>query len=211
MPSTKWPGVGKSSLRRARRIRAHKDEPRALLEAHFEERAAIFELDEDLPRAEAEAMARREMAAGIRKRAQAEHDATPYTSAVAALSAKCLAYVPEDRWRQAVEDATAFVSEWGARAQAFGWTARELFGLHTPPEWPHPTYSRLGRLDHTGLIWLLRGRPVVALTETTATIRAASGATLTFRRTRGAHGPADECARETRGRLKTGRTENESS
>ena len=141
MPSTKWPGVGESSLRRARRIRAHKDEPRALLEAHFEERAAIFELDEDLPRAEAEAMARREMAAGIRKRAQAEHDATPYTSAVAALSAKCLAYVPEDRWRQAVEDATAFVSEWGARAQAFGWTARELFGLHTPPEWPHPTYS----------------------------------------------------------------------
>ena len=108
-------------------------------------------------------------------------------------------------------DATAFTSKWGAQAQAFGWTARELFGLHTPPERPHPTYSRLGRLDHTGLIWLLRGRPVVALTETTATIRAASGATLTFRRTRGAHGPADECAREARGRLKTGRTENESS
>jgi hypothetical protein len=107
-------------------------------------------------------------------------------------------------------DATAFTSKWGAQTQAIGWTARELFGLHTPPERPHPTYSRLGRLDHTGLIWLLRGRPVVALTETTATI-AASGATLTFRRTRGAHGPADECAREARGRLKTGRTENESS
>ena len=105
-------------------------------------------------------------------------------------------------------DATAFTSKWGEQAQAIGWTARELFGLHTPPQRPHPTYCQL---DHNGLIWLLRGRPVVALTETTATIRAARGATLTFRRTRGAHGPADECARETRGRLKTGRNENESS
>jgi hypothetical protein len=142
---------------------------------------------------------------------QAECDPGSYASALAALRANCPAYVPEDRWRRASADATAFIPKWGGQAQALGWTARELFGLHTPPERPHPTYSRLGRLDHTGLIWLLRDRPVVALTETTATIRAASGATLTFRRTRGAHGPADECAREARGRLKTGRNENESS
>ena len=48
--------------------RAHKDELRALLEArrdHFEQRAAILEFDEGLSRAEAEAIARREMMAGV--------------------------------------------------------------------------------------------------------------------------------------------------
>jgi hypothetical protein len=33
-----------------------------------------------------------------------------------------------------------------------------------------------------GLVWLLRGRELVALTERTATIRGGSGATLTYRR-----------------------------
>jgi hypothetical protein len=51
----------------------------------------------------------------------------PYASALAALRAKCPAYVPEDRWRQAIADATTFATTWGAEAQAFGWTAPELF------------------------------------------------------------------------------------
>jgi hypothetical protein len=51
------------------------------------------------------------------------------------------------------------------------WTARDLFGLQTPPAKPHPSYSRLSRYDETGLIWLLQGRLVVALTETTAAIQ----------------------------------------
>jgi hypothetical protein len=78
-------------------------------------------------------------------------------------------------------DATAFTSQWGAQAHAFGWTARELFGLHPVPERPAGNYSRLSRLDDTGLIWLLRGRPVVALTETTAAIQGAT-AVLTYRK-----------------------------
>jgi hypothetical protein len=78
-------------------------------------------------------------------------------------------------------DATAFTSQWGAKAHAFGWTARELFGLHPVPEQPAGNYSRLSRLDDTGLIWLLRGRPVVALTETTAAIQGAT-AVLTYRK-----------------------------
>jgi hypothetical protein len=137
----------------------------------FEERAAILEFDEGLPRAEAEAIAHREMAAGICETAQAEHDANPYTSVLAALRAKCPAYVPEDRWRQAIEDATAFVSEWGERAQVFGWTECELFGLHPVPERPAANYSRLSRYDTMGLIWLLHGRPVTNLTETQAAIQ----------------------------------------
>ena len=68
------------------------------------------------------------MAAGICETVQAERNPNHYASTLAALRAKCPACVPEDRWRQAIEDATAFVSEWGERAQAFGWTARELFG-----------------------------------------------------------------------------------
>ena len=77
-------------------------------------------------------------------------DLGPYASELAALRAKCPAHVPEDRWRQAIEDATAFVSEWGERAQAFGWTARELFGLHPVPERPAANYSRLSRRDERG-------------------------------------------------------------
>jgi hypothetical protein len=54
-----------------------------------------------------------------------------------------------------------------------------LFWLHTPPAKPHPSYSRLSRYDATGLIWLLQGRPVVALTETTACIRNPRTGTVT--------------------------------
>jgi hypothetical protein len=73
------------------------------------------------------------------------------------------------------------VTAWGEEANAFGWTARELFGLHTPPERPAANYRRLSRYDETGLIWLLRGRPVVALTATTAAIQGATGI-LTYRK-----------------------------
>jgi hypothetical protein len=34
-----------------------------------------------------------------------------------------------------------------------------------------PSYRRLSRHDQTGLIWLLQGRPVVALTEAAAAIQ----------------------------------------
>ena len=58
-----------------------------------------------------------------------EHGDAPYASALAELRAKCPAYLPEDRWHQALADATTFATKWGAEAQAFGWAERELFGL----------------------------------------------------------------------------------
>jgi hypothetical protein len=128
------------------------------------------------PRTEAEPIPRREMAAGLYNWSQSEDR---YASALAALSATSPVDVPEDRWPQAIADAELFISEWGGQAQAFGWTARELFGLHTPPERPPASYQRLACYDETGLIWLLRGRPVVALTETTAAIKGAT-AVLTY-------------------------------
>jgi hypothetical protein len=88
----------------------------------FEECAAILELDEGLPRAEAEEIARQETMAAVYDTA-----AGPYSSALTALRAQCPDYVPEDRWHEAITDATAFIAKWGAEAQAFGWTEHELF------------------------------------------------------------------------------------
>ena len=62
-----------------------------------------------------------------------------------------------------MEDGERFLAEWGDQAEALGWTARDLFGLHEVPANPHPTYQRLSRYDCTGLVWLLQGCPVVAL------------------------------------------------
>ena len=90
------------------------------------------------------------------------------------LERRCPDFIDAERWRQGVEDGRQFLATWGEQAQAFGWTARELFGLHTPPERPAASYSRLSRYDETGLIWLLRGRPVIALTETIAAIQGAT-------------------------------------
>jgi hypothetical protein len=44
------------------------------------------------------------------------------------------------------------------------------------------SYSRLSRYDETGLIWLLCGREVVALTEATAAIQNPTGAITIYRR-----------------------------
>jgi hypothetical protein len=87
------------------------------------------------------------------------------------LEARCPDYVPVERWKQAVEDGRRFLAKWGDQAEVLGWTSAELFGLHNPPEKPHPTYCRLSRYDCTGLYWLLDGREVVMLTADTATIR----------------------------------------
>ena len=101
---------------------------------------------------------------------------------LAALESRCPDLVPVDRWQAAVEDGRRFLARWGEQAEALGWTARDLFGLHTPPAKPHPSYSRLSRYDETGLIWLLQGRPVVALTEATAAIENPAGTITTYRR-----------------------------
>jgi hypothetical protein len=106
---------------------------------------------------------------------------SPYQSEFDALERRCPDFIDAERWRKGVEDGRQFLATWGDQAQALGWTARELFGLQTPPERPAVSYSRLSRYDETGLIWLLRGRPVIALTETTAAIQGAT-AVFTYRK-----------------------------
>jgi hypothetical protein len=102
-----------------------------------------------------------------------------YNRAFTKLRSKCPELIEPNRWQQAIRDGASFLATWGEQAHALGWTARELFGLHTPPEPRAASYRRLSRYDETGLIWLLRGRPVVALTQTTAAIQGAT-AVLTY-------------------------------
>jgi hypothetical protein len=108
--------------------------------------------------------------------------AARYSRTMAALESRCPYLVPVDRWQLAVEDGQRFLARWGAQAEALGWTAGDLFGLHRPPKKPHPSYSRLSRYDEAGLIWLLQGREVVALTDATAAIQTSTGVITTYRR-----------------------------
>jgi len=105
----------------------------------------------------------------------------PLCSALTAVESACPEHVPEERWRDAVADARRFLAEWGEQAVALGWTTDDLFGLAPIPDRPKPSFERLSRYDLTGLVWLLRGRRVIALTEITAVIETASG-TLAYRR-----------------------------
>jgi hypothetical protein len=115
------------------------------------------------------------------KAQKAQKGPAPYEPSFCALERRCPDFVEAERWQQAVEDGWRFLGLWDEQAHALGWTARELFGLHTPPQRPAVSYSRLSRYDETGLIWLLRGRRVIALTETTAAIQGATSI-LTYRK-----------------------------
>jgi hypothetical protein len=98
-----------------------------------------------------------------------------------ALERGCPEYVDQDRWQQAIADGRCFLAQWNESAAGLGWSARDLFGLAEIPDGPGSNYQRLSRYDQTGLIWLLQGRPVVALTSHTAVIETTTG-TLAYRR-----------------------------
>jgi hypothetical protein len=104
-----------------------------------------------------------------------------YRRVLAALRERCPDLVEEHRWHEAAADAVSFVAQWGKQAALLGWTAQDLFGLAVVPDRLASNYQRLSCYDQTGLIWLLQGRPVLALTEKTAVIETASG-TVSYRR-----------------------------
>jgi hypothetical protein len=86
----------------------------------------------------------------------------------------CPADIRPDRWRQAIIDAGLFLEQWGAQAASLGWNTLDVFGAH-------PTHP-LQRLDCVGLILLLHGDELVAITADTARTRRRSGTILTFYR-----------------------------
>ena len=56
----------------------------------------------------------------------------------AVLESRCPDHVDVARWQQCIEDGRRFLATWGDQAQALGWTSADLFGLHKPPDKPHP-------------------------------------------------------------------------
>jgi hypothetical protein len=116
-------------------------------------------------------------------------DSFPFESVLSELEARCPDYVEPNRWQQCIEDAQRFLADCGAQAEALGWTADELLGLHEPPKEPKPNYHRLSRYDCTGLIWGLNGRRVVALSSDTATVETSSGALIYRKHHKPAFGP----------------------
>jgi len=81
---------------------------------------------------------------------------------------------PERAWSELLADAERFLERWGMQAGRLGWPARELFGCHRR--------APFGRIQGMGLVLLLRGRELVALTADEAVIRTATGAHQTYRR-----------------------------
>lgn len=69
---------------------------------------------------------------------------------------------PSELWHQMHRDGIAFLSTWGAQAAALGWSTLDLFGVHRFA--PAANYSAVG------LVPLLRGSTVVALTADEASI-----------------------------------------
>jgi hypothetical protein len=106
----------------------------------------------------------------------------PFADDLAVLERRCPDTIEQQHWQQAVEDGRRLLATWGEQLVALGWTSDELFGLHEPPSNPHPSYNRLSRYDCAGLVWLLRGNPVVALTENTAAIRHKPGSITNYRK-----------------------------
>jgi hypothetical protein len=83
--------------------------------------------------------------------------------------------VPQRRWLQFIDDCGAFLDGgWRAKAEALGWSEGDLFGCDR-----HKPFVRVDRL---GLLWLLNGRRIGALTADSATIATSNGGRLTYRR-----------------------------
>jgi hypothetical protein len=93
---------------------------------------------------------------------------------------------PQHAWQQLIIDAERFLDGWAAQAHRLGWPDWELFGCHRRAPW--------GRIQGMGLVVLLRGDEIAALTGTEAAVRTARGAHLTHRRKpRDPLHPAERC------------------
>jgi hypothetical protein len=81
---------------------------------------------------------------------------------------------PQHAWQQLIVDAERFIDGWAAQAAALGWQDWEIFGCHGRAPW--------SRVQGMGLVLLLHGRGLAALTATEAVIRTRTGARQTHRR-----------------------------
>ena len=71
--------------------------------------------------------------------------------------------VPMDSWAAFLESCDAFMAgPWPGKAASMGWDAYDLFGCHA--------LKPVERVDRMGLLWLLSGGRVAALTPESAVI-----------------------------------------
>ena len=83
--------------------------------------------------------------------------------------------VAPEQWRQYIDDCGRFLDDgWAGKAAAFGWGPLDLFGCNR--EHPFP------RIDRVGLLWLLNGNRLLALSEITAAIETPVGVRWMVRR-----------------------------
>lgn len=83
--------------------------------------------------------------------------------------------VPPQRWQQFVDDCGQFLDGgFAATAAALGWGTYDLFGCDRD--------RPFARIDQCGLLWLLNGAWLIALTAETATIEARAGVRQSYRR-----------------------------
>jgi hypothetical protein len=83
--------------------------------------------------------------------------------------------IPPKRWLRFIDDCGHFLDNgWALSAAELGWTPFDLFGCDRSKP-----FARVGR---SGLLWLLDGRQLRALTAETALISTPSGSSLTFYR-----------------------------
>jgi hypothetical protein len=108
-----------------------------------------------------------------------EHDGDApraWADALASLNPnRAPADVPPTRWLRFINDCGQFLDDmWAAKAAALGWGPVELFGCDRN--------RPFSRVDQQGLLWLLNGRRLVALTAESGIIETPSGGRLTYRR-----------------------------
>ena len=93
---------------------------------------------------------------------------------------------PEHAWRQLTVDGERFLDGWAAQAHRLGWPGWELFGCCRHAPW--------GRIQAMGLVLLLRGRELAAVTAAEAVIRTRTGARQTYaRKLRDPLHPSERC------------------
>ncbi len=79
-----------------------------------------------------------------------------------------------ESWMLFLASCNAFMEgPWPGKAASLGWTAHNLFGCHA--------LKPVERVDRMGLLWLLGGGRIAALTSESATIEMPSGSRLTYR------------------------------
>jgi hypothetical protein len=83
--------------------------------------------------------------------------------------------VPPKRWVQFIDDCGRFLdSGWDCRAEELGWGPLDLFGCDR--ERP------FARVDHLGLLWLVRGGRILELHRDRAILKTIGGALQSYRR-----------------------------